>query len=91
MLQLRGLTICREEKTSDSWLERFERLKQFEVGLNVWLHKGGLGIPISSLKLKTTLSHRILKQLKTQRACIKDLVDDLSARLDQQPEKFDRI
>jgi len=48
-------------------------------------------VPISSLRLKTTLSQRILKQLKAQRAGIKDLVDDLAARLDQQPEKFDQI
>ena len=48
MLQLRGLTICREEKTSDSWLERFERLKQFEVGLNVL--KDSCAFEIESLR-----------------------------------------
>ena len=66
-------------------------LSYFTLFFFEWLHKGGLGIPISSLKLKTTLSHRILKQLKAQRACINDLVDDLSTRVDQQSEKFDLI
>jgi 1-acyl-sn-glycerol-3-phosphate acyltransferase len=60
-------------------------LSYFTLFFFEWLHKGGLGIPISSLKLKTTLSQRILKQLKAQRAGIKDLVDDLAARVDQQP------
>jgi 1-acyl-sn-glycerol-3-phosphate acyltransferase len=63
-------------------------LSYFTLFFFEWLLKGGLGIPISSLKLKTTLSHRILIQLKAQRACINDLVDDLSTRVDQQSEKL---
>ena len=63
-------------------------LSYFMLFFFEWLLKGGLGIPISSLKLKTTLSHRILIQLKAQRACINDLVDDLSTRVDKQSEKL---
>jgi len=63
-------------------------LSYFTLFFFEWLLKGGLGIPISSLKFKTTLSHRILIQLKAQRACINNLVDDLSTRVDQQSEKL---
>ena len=63
-------------------------LSYFTLFFFEWLNKGGLGIPISSLKMKTTLSHRILTQLKAQRASINDLVDDLSTRVDQQFEKL---
>ena len=48
---------------------------------------GGWGIPISSFKLRKTFYHRISKQLEEQRSRINDLMDDLEARLDQQPER----
>lgn len=63
-------------------------LSYFTLFFFEWFHKGGLGIRIPSLKLKTTLSHRILKQLKAQRASINDLVDDLAAQVEQPPEKL---
>jgi 1-acyl-sn-glycerol-3-phosphate acyltransferase len=65
-------------------------LSYFTLYFLEWLRKGGLGVPILSLRLKTTLSQRIFKQLKAQRAGIRDLVDTLAARLEQQPEKFDQ-
>ena len=65
-------------------------LSYFTLFYFEWLHKGRFGLPISSLKFRTTLSQRILKQLKAQRASINDLVDDLAARVDQQPENFDQ-
>jgi|GEM_PF-622175 len=61
-------------------------LSYFTLFFFEWLQKGGIGVPISSLRMKTALSQRILKQLEAQRVGIKDLVDTLAARLDQQPE-----
>jgi glycerol-3-phosphate O-acyltransferase / dihydroxyacetone phosphate acyltransferase len=61
-------------------------LSYFTLFFHEWVHKGGWGIPIASMRLKRTLSHRILTQIKAQRARIISLVDSLAARIDKQPE-----
>jgi hypothetical protein len=50
------------------------------------VHKVGWGIPIASMRLKRTLSHRILTQIEAQRAFIISMVNKLATRLDKQPE-----
>jgi len=61
-------------------------LSYFTLYFIEWLYEGGWGIPISLYKLRKTFHHRISQQLEEQSGRIKDLVDDLAARLDQQPE-----
>lgn len=66
-------------------------LSYFTLFYFEWLYRGGMGVPTSSVKLKATLSDRIVKQLNAQHDSINDLVNNLAARVDQQPEKFDQI
>ena len=52
-----------------------------------WLYEGGWGIPISLPMLRKTIRHRISKQLDEQSRRIKELIDALAERLEQQPDK----
>ena len=63
-------------------------LSYFTLYFMEWLYEGGWGIPISLLKLHKTFHHQKTQQLEEQSGRIKDLIDDLAARLDQQPEKY---
>jgi glycerol-3-phosphate O-acyltransferase / dihydroxyacetone phosphate acyltransferase len=61
-------------------------LSYFTLFFQEWVQKGGWVIPVVSMRLKRTLSPRILTQIKDQRARITSLVDNLAKRLDKQPE-----
>ena len=63
-------------------------LSYFTLLFIEWLYEDGWGIPISSYKLRKTFQHRIPQQLEEQSSHIKDLIDDLAARFDPEPEKY---
>ncbi|MFC1495241.1 1-acyl-sn-glycerol-3-phosphate acyltransferase [Thermodesulfobacteriota bacterium] len=58
-------------------------LSYFTLYYLEWLYEGGWGIPISLRRLRKTFRHRVSQRLEEQSRHIKDLVDNLAARLDQ--------
>jgi len=62
-------------------------LSYFTLYFIEWFYEGGWGISFFSYKLRKTFHHRISQHLEEQSSRIKDLIDDLATRLDQQIEK----
>ena len=61
-------------------------ISYFTLRFYEWIEKGGLGIPIFSVKLNNTLSDRIFKQREMLRSHISDIVDNLASYLDKQSD-----
>ena len=61
-------------------------ISYFTLHFYEWIEKGGLGIPIFTVKLNSTLSDRIFKQRDILGSHIIGLVDNLASHLEKQPE-----
>ena len=61
-------------------------ISYFTLHFYEWIERGGLGIPIFTVKLNNTLSDRIFKQREMLRSHIIGLVDNLASHLEKQPE-----